>query len=633
MAKINDILNARMEVETVPQAVIDAVDTTPGLTDERYQNNVLATLGQDVPWWMTNEGIAESSRPIDPTLAYFMGRLKLTNDDPKKEGAKTAVEKLIDNYKRDWKEWKKTIVDDPNLGTKGWKTFQDLWKRAVYDQAEEKTKKARYDAVHDGTLSGFLTRMAFPRSTERIAATGDFEPKDMALDLGENGLMMVPGTSYAKLGSKLLPSRVLGAGRGLVNYLKGSNSPLLTGAGYALGSVPNVLGNTVVPLVSEIADDIAYDPGEGMDNRANFSIGDVALGGAINQAVNRGLIRAIAPYIDKYSGEVKSVGARKLRNFFETLGKSKTELGNDFVTETRRTINSPVVRTFEEGTKVTPGELAAIKEGYNIIPEGVGVEDYINADLVNRVIGLIDNGEISMKTGEAIAKEVAKSNKRAAKEISKLAEESATEATHAANAGRMSDAAAYQAEKDALDNLVEGRNLGGLRPQQIIENMHLAGDAPASRAVSPQGVATVFNEHPELYNYAFWKNAPFLDKVGNALNQAVPSVIINKAGKSSYAPEMTQVFKSEIEDNRKESAKQAKKASVSKVLEAGSKSGTLTDEDKKWLAVVADNPNVLVNGLNSGNAKADDDFKMWLITGGNDLLRGTEAHRPIWAIE
>ena len=651
MAKINDILNARMVEAPVPESILDVFDTTGGLTEERYQNRVIENLGgtENMPWWIRNSDVTYSEKPVDPTLSYFLGRLKITDDAPKKENGKTAVQKVIDNYKRDWKDWKNTIEKDPNLGRRGWETFKDLWKKAVYDQAEEETKRLRNEAVNDGTVRGFITRTLFPRSTERIASTGDYKPQDMVLDLAENGLMAVPGTGYAKLGSalgysklgsKFGISKILDAGNNAVKYLKGSNSPVVTAVGHGIGAVPNTLGNTVVPLVSEVADDVAYDVGEGMDDRANFSAGDVALGGAINQAVNRGLVRSIAPYIDRYSGEVRAMGARKLRNFFEALGKSRSELGKDFATEVRRTINSPVVRTFEEGTRITPGELQSLKNGYNIIPEGTGVEGYLGADLVNRVLGLIDNGEIKMKTGEDIIKEIAKSNKRAAKEITDDAQRAAKQAEEALRSGHIYDAAGLSTERNALENLANGltdtgkrRNLGGLRPQQIIDGIPHVIDVENSRVMTPKGVEHIFNEHPELYNYAYWKNPTWLDQMGNAINQAVPSWVINKSGKSKYAPEMTKVFEDEIKDNRKQSKEEAKRQSVSKVLEAGVKSGALTETDKKWLEHVRKNPDIVKLGLDSDNASENDAFKMWLLTGGNDLLRGTEAHRPIWEIE
>ena len=47
--------------------------------------------------------------------------------------------------------------------------------------------------------------------------------------------------------------------------------------------------------------------------------------------------------------------------------------------------------------------------------------------------------------------------------------------------------------------------------------------------------------------------------------------------------------------------------------------------DKKYLQMVIDNPDILKTSTDTG-------FKMWLVTRGNDLLRGTSYHRPAWDI-
>ena len=643
MAKINEILDARMVEAPVSQAIRDIVDTTGGLTDERYQNNAIDALGgmPGLPWWMVEKGLEYSGKPVDPTLAYFIGRLKLTNDDPKRKGAKTAVQKLIDNYKRDWKDWKETITKDPNLGSKGWKTFQDLWKKAVYDQAEEQTKKNRYDAVHDGSVASFITRTLFPRSTERIASTGDYETKDMVLDLAENGLMSVPGAGWAKAagmaGRKVLPSAVLRGAEGVgkaVNAMKGANSAAANAIGYGLGALPNLAGNTFVPLAMEVADDIAYDPGEGMDDRANFSIGDVALGGAINQAVNQGLVRELGPLIGRYSGELRNRGSERLRNLLNTLGRSQRSLGQDVVNEARSTLASPVVRTFDDGTRLTKNELGNLQLGTNVIPEGVGVEKFLEAQNIDRIAKMMESGDLTYRDAQTIAGKFAKAEEKAVKRHEKLADDLFNEAEDLARSGDFEGAAAVKAQGDNVLELAHsGKQLSGVTPSNVLKGINNVHDLAADRALNPEGVRTLLMENPGLFNYAYWQNAGTGAKLQNLAHQAWPSLVINKAGRDEHAKQVAKAFTDEIEENRKESKDAAKKLSVSKVLEAGVQSGALTEEDKKWLSKVKDNPDIVTLGLNSDNASENDAFKMWLLTGGNDLLRGTEAHRPIWEVE
>lgn len=52
----------------------------------------------------------------------------------------------------------------------------------------------------------------------------------------------------------------------------------------------------------------------------------------------------------------------------------------------------------------------------------------------------------------------------------------------------------------------------------------------------------------------------------------------------------------------------------------------MDDTDAKYLQMIVDNPFVLQSSNDTG-------FKMWLVTRGNDLLRGTSYHRPTWEVE
>lgn len=55
----------------------------------------------------------------------------------------------------------------------------------------------------------------------------------------------------------------------------------------------------------------------------------------------------------------------------------------------------------------------------------------------------------------------------------------------------------------------------------------------------------------------------------------------------------------------------------------------LTPRDEKYLQAVADDPSIVQFGF----AENPDDFKLWLLERGHDLLKGTGAHRPLWEIE
>ena len=55
----------------------------------------------------------------------------------------------------------------------------------------------------------------------------------------------------------------------------------------------------------------------------------------------------------------------------------------------------------------------------------------------------------------------------------------------------------------------------------------------------------------------------------------------------------------------------------------------LDERDVRYLKVIGKNPDVVKFGF----SEAPDDFKIWLLEKGNDIIRNTEAYRPLWDIE
>lgn len=644
MATVNEVLDAwRAEGYGIPDRVTDVTNTAPGLTEALYTNAVLDSLGETYPRLTKN--ITRTDAEL-PSLKMFFRKLdpsgKELVDDPKTEGGKekkdrkSAYDKFIELYPRKKKDWKKTILKDPNLGQRAWDTLESEWRRGLDDKFQKELEKARYDAVNDGTVAGFLTSTVFPRTTERLANTGDWSAKDMLADVGENLAMAVPGSGFVKgarvaLGALPYGSRIIRAAGKAAETLRNARLGAIPWAGTAL---VNTASNTVVPFATEVVDDYIYDPGEGMDDRANFSVGDVAVGGAVNQAVQRGLVRAVAPYIDRYSGELKAFGARRMRDFFNTLGRPEAAIGDDFARGVRESLKDPVVRVFPDD-RITANELNSLKQGSNIIPEGVSLEDFLANARKERVLDMIDDGTLTMRDAKTIANKIGKNQAKKQKHLAKMEKQYNDDAMLAAYVGETEDAVALKAKAMDLNRLLNsGKTIEGAKPSDIIRGTAYTGDVANSKMMTPEETREILQLNPELYNYAYWHgqgtgSAGKWDKLQNAVHQAWPSLVINKLGKSQYAPEVVRAFKDDIEENRNTSAFEGKKSQVSKVLEAGTRKGTLTAEDQKYLADIAKNPDILL----TGHKTEPDKFKLWLLTGGNDKLRGTSAHRPLWEVE
>lgn len=134
-------------------------------------------------------------------------------------------------------------------------------------------------------FEGTVTRMVFPRSTERYLKGDEIQGRDIALDVGENVLYMAP---YGLAGSALA---------------KGSR-----GAALAYGAA----GNAINPLVTESADALVYsnDP---ENERSVFQPADVGKGFVINSALPYTILRG--------------AGTQGKRLGLEGLGKRVEEFG------------------------------------------------------------------------------------------------------------------------------------------------------------------------------------------------------------------------------------------------------------------------------------------------------------------
>ncbi len=127
-----------------------------------------------------------------------------------------------------------------------------------------------------------------------------------------------------------------------------------------------------------------------------------------------------------------------------------------------------------------------------------------------------------------------------------------------------------------------------------------------------------------------------------AAEMGAPTLIVNRYGKDKdadyalnafgavlgafKAPNVAQMVKDVREKEHQEPKDRKTKKQVETIK--GTTLG-LTPRDEKYLQAVADDPSIVQFGF----AENPDDFKLWLLERGHDLLKGTGAHRPLWEIE
>ena len=327
MAKVKDIINARSyKDDGLPRKFTDVIDTTRGLTDELYTNNVLKNLGT-VPAWISGEGIEISDEPKIPTLSEIIKAAGIKDDAKGSKGERSALDKFLDDFTDPEKREKmrSNIVKNEALGELGWETAKDLWKQATLDRMNADIDKNRADYVRgkgEGQgagewLGGLAMKFFTPRRYEAFARGEDPTWKDNMGDAIESGLMMVPGAKYTGTVSKILgavPKAGKYAQKALANNV-----------------VSNLFGNTVAPVLSEAMDAAMRGEDDPNTERQDFSLGDAIMGALTNIGVNYGLAQRFGRGGKMAAGELtNSAGSgmtQAVRKAISDFGKSRAERG------------------------------------------------------------------------------------------------------------------------------------------------------------------------------------------------------------------------------------------------------------------------------------------------------------------
>lgn len=303
-------------------------DTSKGLTEQLYTQDVLRNFGAQAPAWVSAE--LQPETPTIPTMDVILDALKdHIKDDPKKaKGARTREQKFLEDFPKKQAEWKKAIVSNPQFGERGWEFVKDAWKAASIDKmtadiAKERAATLRGEreeglAAIPAQIGGFAASVFRPREWEAYERGEEPTWKDYLGDIAETGLMAVPGTSY--VGGA---SRVIGAvpkvGPRVANVIAKNRA------------IANILGNAVAPVTGEVLDAAMYGEGDPNVERQDFSAMDALLGTLTNMGVNYRLFRDLGGGGRVATGELtrgSTGGIRgRVRDLIESFGKTRAERG------------------------------------------------------------------------------------------------------------------------------------------------------------------------------------------------------------------------------------------------------------------------------------------------------------------
>lgn len=672
MATAKELLEKAIDAKAwVPDSVISDYEA-PGLTDELAAK----AFGDKYAGMSWAEGADRIEDPTIPSMANVIGILGIEDDPKDAKDARTKEQKFIEDFPKNVAKWKKKITDNPVYGKNGWETVKEIWKQATRDNMQADIAKARKEAMDDAPLdfglfqlpnipgSSFVTRIVYPRATEHLENTGDFSAKDILADLGENLAMTVPGGAFTGIAGKGLAKVAPKA----VKYFSGPGSNMFEGAVKGAGRMAgNLFGNAVVPFGAEAMDAAIYDDDdEGMEQRADFSAGDASIGTAINQGVNRGIMRMAGPMLDRFSnGGLSRGGMLKARQFLENLGQSFRQTGDDYASDVAMRVNTPVIA---EAGEITPKGLSSvIHGGSDIATDGQSRQALEQALGEQAVLKALDRGELVFQP--KIAQNAAKREKAldGAIELNDNLHDLDL-AMMRGDIPDMTEKGMKTAISDAVSDKGTATPVTGMFKPKFKDGIH-GGDVPLTADV----LKKVIEKNPApIINYAAWhgkggvgdtdriwnemkntwkwnkKEVPskrildvlkqgwdsgYKDISGNALNQAVPAWLVNKYGSEGDADMLLSPLpnlKEALNESRQEVHEAPKKRkAAADVLRIVSEGDSLTADDRKYLDAIAKNPDIMKFGYKDD----PNGFRLWLLERGNHLLQGTSAYRPTFPVE
>ena len=605
-------------------SVIDSLYNMKAPTDELAEQRFLDMYGNAAPF----DKADRIEEPTIPSMSNVIGILGLDSlSNPVGKDARTKERKFIEDFPKKTDRWKKKITNNNVYGERGWETVKEIWKQATRDRMQADIAKARKEATDDGLYAKYASIM-FPRAVEHIANTGDFSAKDILADLGENLAMTIPGSVFTGIAGKGIAKVAPKA----VKYFSVPSSNIVEGAVKGAGRMAgNLFGNAVVPVGAEAMDAAIYDDDdEGMEQRADFSSGDAAIGTAINQGVNRGLMRMAGPIIDRFSsGGLARGGMLKARQFLENLGQSFRQKGDDYAADVARRVGTPVIA---EAGEITPqGLRSVVHGGSDIMSEGQSRQALEQALGEQAVLKAIDRGELTFQPKIAQSASNWIKGQGTSAELKKASTELDDAIKNGATQELITEAAMNTAIADAVSDKGTAtpiRFLFSYPPYGI-----RGGDVPLTADV----LKKVIEKNPApIINYAAWHGnggAGKADRILNTLNQAIPAWAVNKYGSEGDADMLLSPAPS-LKDALKESRQEVqdapkKRKATADVLRIVSEGDSLTADDRKYLDAIAKNPDIMKIGYKDDPGG----FRLWLLERGNRLLQGTSVYRPTFPVK
>lgn len=189
--------------------------------------------------------------------------------------------------------------------------------------------------------------------------------------------------------------------------------------------------------------------------------------------------------------------------------------------------------------------------------------------------------------------------------------------------------------KGAVDEFTEGLNIHRALAKAQPETKHSVADIIDNSFLdgAPDYAKRAMVKNPELIALMEKRGLKDYAKDPYTYVDVLKSYVTNEMGNDAAAQRALSRFGVDPKDLRKEQdeGRTKKKASFSASKILGGSRGPLSEESDMFLQDIAKNPEIMKTGYS--DQKKNDAFKIWLLTEGNDLLRGTPAARPTWDVK
>lgn len=639
MAMASEILGEMKNAgETIPGRIDTLRNTTPGLTEQLFTNNILDSLGETYPRFTDKlERNDDAAVPtLDAVIAFIGSKDRYLKDDAgvkdNKKGARTAVDKFIEDFPKNQKKWKKIVLDEPTMGEKGWNSVVKLWQQASTDRMYEDIRKGQFAAMNGldpetgeiihpldwmaGKIGGAFT----PRRQRAFEEGRDPTLAETIMDVAQNGAYMVPvgaaEAAAARAVANPMASKVLGA----------------------------LVGSAVAPAAVATAD-------YALGTKPYSGVADAAIDAGIGTATNLGVGKVAAPLLGQLAnlGNVKGRVPQYVIDFLQGT-KFERSKARDVISEAEQALKRHANETNAQyATKLRKGKT----------PDRLTDEQAIAYEDILAARDYAKNAKYKQEFADEWRRGMERDNYGTYRPV-----EDPT-----LPRDQWDDLLNVQRNKKSLETMVDdalpGSKLGTDMSKgsytTYLENYGGRQEAQVARALKA---------HPELISLFDDRTLKQILNDPELLFDMGRTWAVNKMGNDAAASRILSRWGIDVGNLRKwqdESRKEQQiRGTVSDILAAdsiagkraldainyssssfpGSASSTaaasqvvsgeaprLSPESQKFLTAIANDPTIMMYGYPTDDPNEAEAFKSWLLREGHSLLSGTPAARPTWEIK